>query len=246
MLNSAAEPKLANILPELTSPKFDAIRDAVLPLLIYDAQIAAARPLLVSLGADSLIGEVRYLAEVNNFAATSFSMSLAERARQLGVVPQLREVLLDLPASPGRDQFLRATLTLLPLLLRSWRAPVSAMVAATFPSIYRELAKEADVPELLKFVPFFDWDRCKTARRELVDAFIASTVWKPGDLALTACRASDVGKILRRAAKTYGGEGYIERVSADLSRLPGPCREKANRVIETIRSVGPAKYDWRD
>jgi hypothetical protein len=76
------------------------------------------------------------------------------------------------------------------------------MIAAAFPPLYRELAKADDLPELFKFIPFLDWDRCKAARHELVDAFMSST-WPPSDLALTACRANDVGKILRRAAKRY-------------------------------------------
>lgn len=58
---------------------------------------------------------------------------------------------------------------------------------------YLELAKQDDVPDLLKFVPFFDWDRGKAARRELVDAFLAAPAWHPRDLALTACRANCEG-----------------------------------------------------
>jgi hypothetical protein len=136
---------------------------------------------------------------------------------------------------------------LLPSLLRAGHAPISALIASTFPLVYRELAKEDDdVPDILKFVPFFDWDRCKTARRELVDAFMASPAWRPRDLALTACRATDVGKILRRAGKAYEGEAYINRLSTDLGELPGPCREKVQSTIAQIRTDWASKYDWRD
>jgi len=107
--------------------------------------------------------------------------------------------------------------------------------------IYRELAKKDDVPDLLKFVPFFDWDRCKAARRELVDAFLASSVWRPSDLALTACRSSDLGRILRRAAMSIGGVAYIERLSAELGRLPVSCREQTTRIIAQVRSDRPTK-----
>jgi hypothetical protein len=127
---------------------------------------------------------------------------------------------------------------LLPMLLRARRAPVSAMIAATFPLVYRELAKEDDVPDLLKFVPFVDWDRCKAARRELVDAFLASPIWKPSDLALTACRSSDVDKVLRRVVKSTGGKTYIERILAELTRLPASCREQVLSTIAQVRS------DW--
>jgi hypothetical protein len=141
---------------------------------------------------------------------------------------------------------LRASGRLLPLLLRAKHEPVSAMVAATFPTVYQELTKGDDVPDLLKFIPFLDWDRCKAARRELVDAFLSSSAWAPGDLALTACRSAEVGKILRRTAKTYGGEAYLDRVAADLDRLPIDCREQAQRTISGIRDGGSTRYNRRD
>jgi len=73
----------------------------------------------------------------------------------------------------------RAALTaagnLVPMLMEQIKEPVSAIVAAAFPLVYRELAKREDVPDLLKFFFFVDWDRCKVARRELASAFISST-----------------------------------------------------------------------
>ena len=134
---------------------------------------------------------------------------------------------------------------LLPVLIRQTKDPVSLMIAAAFPVLYRELAKKDDVPDLLQFVPFFDWDRCKAARRELVFAFMSSD-WAPGDLALTACRCDDVGKILRLVAKSYGGDIYIDRVAADIGRLPDSCRETVERSISRIKSDQSSKYDWRD
>jgi hypothetical protein len=134
---------------------------------------------------------------------------------------------------------------LLPMLMRQRNDPVSPLIAASFPLIYREFAKKDDVPELLKFVPFFDWDRCKAARHELVSAFMSSS-WAPGDLALTAWRCNDLGKILRRTAKAYGGDRYISRVEADLARLPDACRRSAAQTIASIRSDWSSKFDWRD
>ena len=98
--------------------------------------------------------------------------------------------------SLNRGAHLRASGRLLPTLLRSRQAPVSPVIAATFPAVYHELAKEDDVPDLLRFIPFFDWDRCKSARRELVDAFLRSRTWSPGDLALTAFRAGERRRLL--------------------------------------------------
>ena len=111
--------------------------------------------------------------------------------------------------------------------------------------IYRELAKKDDAPSLLKFMPFFDWDRRKVARQDLVSAFMSSS-WAPGHLALTACRCSDVSRILRRTAKTYGGEAYISRIASDLAGVPDGCRKSVEKTIASIRSDWSSRYDWRD
>ncbi|MCQ4279579.1 hypothetical protein NA643_10835 [Pseudomonas stutzeri] len=124
---------------------------------------------------------------------------------------------------------------LMPMLLSSRRKPVSLMIAALFPIIYRELAKADDVPELLKFIPFFDWDRCKSARHGLVEAFMSSN-WRAGDLALTAYRCSDVAKILGRVAKSYGGEEYLARIENDLNRLSDDGQRFVDQTIDVIRS----------
>ena len=60
------------------------------------------------------------------------------------------------------------------------------MIAVLFPIVYRKLTRSDDVSDLLKFLPLFDWDCCKTASSELVNAFMSSS-WKAGDLALTVC-----------------------------------------------------------
>ncbi|UCV07032.1 hypothetical protein [Dechloromonas denitrificans] len=132
---------------------------------------------------------------------------------------------------------------LMPSLLRARRQPVSLVIAALFPMIYRVLEKADDVPDLLKFVPFFDWDRCKTARRELVDAFMSSS-WSAGDLALTAYRCDDIARILKRVAKSCGGEEYLARIENDLGRLSEDGRRVVKRVIAEIRSDRSNKFDW--
>lgn len=131
---------------------------------------------------------------------------------------------------------------LMPSLLRARREPVSLMIAAMFPMIYRELMNAADVPDLLKFVPFFDWDRCKTARQEIVHAFMSSS-WKPGDLAFTACRCGDVAKILRCVAKSYGGEEYLAKIQNDLGRLSVDDQNLVKRTIAEIRSDKSYRID---
>ncbi|MEX2745796.1 hypothetical protein AB3480_31830 [Rhizobium mongolense] len=141
---------------------------------------------------------------------------------------------------------LRASALLLPVLLRSGHSPVSSIVAATFPAIYWELAKDADVPDLLRFIPFFDWDRCKSARREVVDAFQRSRVWSPADFALTGLYSGDLPRFLRRMAKAYDGERYIGRIEEELHSLPRQAQADVSQALSNLHHDWPAKYDWRD
>jgi hypothetical protein len=141
---------------------------------------------------------------------------------------------------------LRASGRLLPTLLRSGHSPVSRIIANTFPQVYRELAKEDDIPDFLRFIPFFDWDRCKSARRELVDAFLRSRVWTPSDLAMTAFYAGDLPRFLRRIAKAYGGEGYIRKIVDGIEQNPAGAQGAILRAVTDLYDDWPAKYDWRD
>jgi len=134
---------------------------------------------------------------------------------------------------------------LLPMLMQQRKDPVSLIIVAAFPLLYKELAKKDDVPDLLKFVPFLTWDRCKAARQELVSAFMSSS-WAPSHLALTACRCSDVSRILRKTAKAYDGEAYLNSIAADLSNVPNECRQSIEKTITSIRSDWASKYDWSD
>lgn len=131
------------------------------------------------------------------------------------------------------DAALRAAGYLLPMLMKQYENPVSVLIAAAFPIIYLELAKKDEVPDLLKIVPFFDWDRCKAARQELVSAFMSSA-WPPCHLALIACRCSDAYRILQRTAKAPGGMTYISRIASDLKHLPMDCRKSVERIIDSL------------
>ncbi|WP_205836975.1 hypothetical protein [Neorhizobium sp. T25_27] len=137
---------------------------------------------------------------------------------------------------------LEAAGSLLPTLLRLRSRPVSLLIAATFPPIHGEFAKADDVPEFFKFIPFMDWDRCKSARHELVDAFMSSS-WPPRDLALTACRINEVARIMRRVAKKHDGENYIKRIASDVGKLPEECRNAVENAISQLRANPAAKYD---
>jgi hypothetical protein len=128
-------------------------------------------------------------------------------------------------------------------LLRASHRPVSCLLVVLFPIIYQKFAKTEEAPSLLNFVTFFELDRARIARRELVQAFMSSS-WKASDLALTACRCDDVVRILRRVARSIGGDEYLEKIKNDLSRLNDKYREVVESAIVEVRSDKSSKFDW--
>lgn len=125
---------------------------------------------------------------------------------------------------------------LLPAAFRAHRLPLSALIAATFPIVYRELAAKAEVPDLLRFVSFLDWDKCKAARRELVDVFLTSPSWAPEDFALTAYQCMDMDRIFNRMREANGGKKYLDLVEVNVAKLESTFRDAVVAALHRVRS----------
>lgn len=125
---------------------------------------------------------------------------------------------------------------LVPATFRARRLPLSSLIAAAFPIVYRELAVKDEVPDLLRFVPFLDWDKCKAARRELVDVFLTSPSWAPEDFALTAYQCMDMDRIFNRMSEAHGGEEYLHLVEANVAKLEGTLRDAVVTALHRVRT----------
>lgn len=132
-------------------------------------------------------------------------------------------------------ELLRASHRLLSFLMRARYEPASPLVAVIFPLVYRDLRKGSEVPDILNIFAFIDWDRCKVARRELVDAFLASN-WRPYDLALAGARAGDLPAILNQLIRQKGGERYLMLIERDVGLLPPLWQAEVCNAIRNARS----------
>lgn len=123
-----------------------------------------------------------------------------------------------------------------PLLFRSTLHPVSKILSATFPIVYKELADyDHDyILDALKFIPFLIWDKRKAARSELVAAFLKSAIWAPEDLLITACLCNAEEKVVEKVRKSPGGLAYIEKLKACISRIPSQFRNRASSVLSEV------------
>ncbi|AKZ61695.1 hypothetical protein F506_02535 [Herbaspirillum hiltneri N3] len=130
--------------------------------------------------------------------------------------------------------FRLASAKLLSFLTNAKTEAASPIVAAAFPSVYRELQNES-LPDFLSYMfPFMDWDRCKVARSELARAFLRSN-WRPRDIALAAARAEDADRILRSIAKQDNGLWAISLIEREIDTLPEPWKRQVKKAIKNLR-----------
>jgi hypothetical protein len=129
--------------------------------------------------------------------------------------------------------FVRASTILLPVALDERSEVASPLIAAAFPPVYRELSKEGAFDLLNVVFVFLDWDKCKSARRRLIDAFAHSN-WRMADIAIAAVRAGDPLRILGRIARERGGRQVLQDLYADLTQVPEELRESARAALNEL------------
>jgi len=151
-------------------------------------------------------------------------------------------------SGPDESVRFRAASPSLTFALHQPRLPVSSLIVVSFPIVYAQLlrSKEEDERTIPAFIAlpmsfFVDWDRAKSARRNLVDAYLASN-WPPADLLLTAIESGIGSDVLDRLSRINTGREYISAIDADVARLDEPTRV---RVRESLRQFFTHYYSER-
>lgn len=148
------------------------------------------------------------------------------------------EMLADADAAdPGRR--IKAAGTVLGFALRHVSYPVSALVVAAFPTVYRERGKlkKLGVGKDLFGTPSYSWAswrKPKDVRRELIDALVTAFVassWPPADLIVTALDAGIGERVVKRVRRQFFGTWYLERIGNDAERLDDELR---GRVLACV------------
>jgi hypothetical protein len=126
----------------------------------------------------------------------------------------------------------RAAAMTLSFALKHRSKPYSELVIASFPLVYEQLRTGQESPGLLSFL-FTDWDRCKTARKELSWAFLHSD-WPAIDLVKAVSPTGDLDKVLRTVSREKEGEAFLVRLEAAFSQLSKADRRDLENVIGPI------------
>jgi hypothetical protein len=126
-----------------------------------------------------------------------------------------------------------ASIRLLPYLLAQPSISASPLIAATFPIIYLQLARDTPSHFISIIFRFDDWNKCKTAREELMDAFMRSS-WRIADIATAAARSADAKKILEILTYKPGGYKLLETLSLEIDSVPSISRSSVRYALSEI------------
>jgi hypothetical protein len=139
--------------------------------------------------------------------------------------------LLSDSRSENQAAQLMAASSTLSFALSNLHAPVSPLVVSAFPIVDAELKTEREAPSLLFFF-FTDWDRCKTARKDLIRAFFNSD-WPPSDLILAVMPTGDLTIVLRMILNEREGECFLSRLRGDMNNLVPEKQRMIERVLSS-------------
>lgn len=94
--------------------------------------------------------------------------------------------------------------------------PLGAVATEAFSTVYSAVVNSRDpLPETSELFRFYDWDKAKTLRKDLLQAYMTSN-WNPGGLAIAASRAGLSRKIFSRLSQKWNGRDYVHRILDDL------------------------------
>lgn len=103
--------------------------------------------------------------------------------------------------------------------------PLSNLIVVAFPVVYQRVREGREPVNFFEVFFFRDWDKCRTLRGQLVEAFVASD-WPAGDLLLAAYQAGDAQAVLARLMRERRGEEYLSRIADDLHRFSDKVRKE--------------------
>jgi hypothetical protein len=92
----------------------------------------------------------------------------------------------------------------------------------------------------LKF--FVEWDRAKSARRELVEAFLSSS-WPPTDLLFAAINAGAEQAILMRLSRFPRGQQYVNQIELDSQRLAPSLQSRVAESLSNFYANPTSEWD---
>lgn len=95
--------------------------------------------------------------------------------------------------------------------LHNPRLPLGPVLCHAFPPVYQAVATANAKQITDEMFGYFDWDKAKKLRKDVIDAYVASC-WPAEDLAIVAVRCQILRKVIHRLQRNWGGDDYIRRM----------------------------------
>ena len=137
--------------------------------------------------------------------------------------------LISLAGAKFVDAQLKAASIALDFALGLPNLQVSELILASFPKVYGKLRTADETPPFFSFFLFSDWDRCKTARRDLAQKYLNSR-WPRRDLLRVADSVGEMGDVVTFLARTPQGEEFLKEALSD-SMLPPYIRHEVMQAL---------------
>ena len=112
--------------------------------------------------------------------------------------------------------------------------PLGAVITEAFHEVYVAVTGSSTFPsEAEPLFGFFDWDKGKELRRNLIDTFLRSE-WPPGDLVIAVADVRLLRKIFKRLMRKPNGEQYARTALADLEHRTDQSAVTLARALQDM------------
>ncbi len=117
--------------------------------------------------------------------------------------------------------------------------PVNPVVLEAFPPLYAAVSVGIGESVTGEMFGYFEWDKAKKLRKELIDAFVSSR-WPPGMLLIIASRSYILGKVIHRLLRKLTGEDFLKRAMRDLQNLG--TQEAQSTLVEVSAIINDPDF----
>jgi hypothetical protein len=117
--------------------------------------------------------------------------------------------------------------------LNNPRLPVGIVVGTAFPYVYDAVSRGTASHVTDELFGYFDWDKAKTLRKEVLNSFVGSC-WAPEDLAFLASKCQILRKVIHRLQRKWGGDDYIRRMMNGLRNHRSP---EASTIVGEMSTI---------
>lgn len=129
------------------------------------------------------------------------------------------------------NSYMKLNARLLPFAMSGREGPSSELLKVIFPPIYNALSDSNDIFNIVSGFIFEDWDKCKTLRRDLVNAFLHS-LWPPMDLVLISLDCKDSKRFLLQLLKEPEGGKYFELILKNVDLLNVKSKKQIQKFFK--------------